>query len=156
MLRSSAYRRLLLPGLLLFAGSGTQVQAQLSIPTPSVSVDAFRRVALTGKYYSEGAGVGDFNHDGKVDVVSGPFWYEGPAFTQRHTIYTPVKYMIGSYANQFHVFGLDLNGDTCDDILTIGFPGTRANWYENPKRAATSWTRHLVGNKVGTTILLQR
>ena len=34
--------------------------------------------------------IADVNHDGKMDVVSGPFWYEGPAFTKRHE-YRPAK-----------------------------------------------------------------
>ena len=31
--------------------------------------------------------IGDFNHDGKMDVVSGAYWYEGPDFKKRHEIY---------------------------------------------------------------------
>ena len=48
----------------------------------------FKKIVLTDQFFSEGANVGDFNHDGKMDVVAGPFWYEGPDFTKRH-IYWP-------------------------------------------------------------------
>src|SRR2546430_343105 len=47
----------------------------------------FRKVKLTDQFWAEGANFGDFNHDGKMDVVAGPFWYEGPDFKQRHEFY---------------------------------------------------------------------
>ena len=34
--------------------------------------------------FAKGATFGDFNHDGAMDVVSGPYWYAGPKFTERH------------------------------------------------------------------------
>src|SRR5215831_20203845 len=47
----------------------------------------FKKVQLTDQFWAEGANIGDFNHDGKMDVVSGPWWYEAPEFTTRHQIY---------------------------------------------------------------------
>ena len=47
----------------------------------------FKKIVLTDQFFSEGANVGDFNHDGKMDVVAGPFWYEGPDFTKRHVFW---------------------------------------------------------------------
>ena len=38
-------------------------------------------------YYGWGAGIGDFNRDGTLDVVSGPYYYLGPTYTTRHEIY---------------------------------------------------------------------
>ncbi|MGA2751551.1 MAG: FG-GAP repeat protein [Verrucomicrobiota bacterium] len=38
-------------------------------------VPTFRKIQLTDKFWSEGASYGDFNRDGKMDIVSGPFWY---------------------------------------------------------------------------------
>ena len=45
-----------------------------------------QKVRLSDKFYAEGAYYGDFNRDGKLDVVAGPFWYEGPDFQKRHEI----------------------------------------------------------------------
>src|SRR5437867_12642240 len=59
----------------------------LSIPCLGLAKDSahtFKKVQLTDQFWSEGANIGDFNHDGKMDVVSGPFWYEGPDFKVRH------------------------------------------------------------------------
>src|SRR2546425_11105396 len=47
----------------------------------------FKKTRLSDKFWCEGAGFGDFNHDGKPDVVSGPYWYEGPDFKKRHEYY---------------------------------------------------------------------
>src|SRR4051794_25205619 len=44
----------------------------------------FKKIQLTDKFWAEGANFGDFNHDGVMDVASGPFWYEGPEFKKRH------------------------------------------------------------------------
>ena len=38
----------------------------------------FKKTTLDDKFRSEGVGVGDFNKDGKKDVVVGDFWYEAP------------------------------------------------------------------------------
>src|SRR5208282_4462373 len=48
---------------------------------------AFRKIQITDKFWSEGADFADFNHDGQMDIVSGPFWYEGPDFKIRHEYY---------------------------------------------------------------------
>src|SRR3982750_1540831 len=58
-----------------------------STATPALAKDlihSFNKVQLTDQFWAEGAHFGDFNHDKKMDVVSGPFWYEGPDFTRRH------------------------------------------------------------------------
>src|ERR1043166_1633638 len=50
------------------------------------AVHTFKKVVLTDQFWAEGADIGDFNHDGQMDVVSGPFWYEGPEFKKKHEI----------------------------------------------------------------------
>src|SRR5437867_490438 len=44
----------------------------------------FQKIQLTDQFWAEGANSADFNNDGKNDIVSGPFWYEGPDFKKRH------------------------------------------------------------------------
>src|ERR1051325_9209886 len=53
---------------------------------------SFQKLVLTDKYYCDGITAGDINRDGKMDVVAGPFWYEGPSFTTRHEFYPPVEF----------------------------------------------------------------
>ena len=56
----------------------------LSFSAETYVLHSFKKLPLTDKFWSEGAHFGDFNRDGKMDVVSGPFWYQGPDFTDRH------------------------------------------------------------------------
>ncbi len=48
---------------------------------PQKTLERFETKQLTDVYYSEGAGAGDFDNDGDMDVVYGPYWFEGPEFT---------------------------------------------------------------------------
>ena len=51
----------------------------------------FEKITLNKEFWAEGADVGDINNDGAMDVVSGPYWYEGPEYTKRHKIYSDSK-----------------------------------------------------------------
>src|SRR5579864_2963441 len=106
----------------------------------------WKKIVLSDTFYGEGANFGDFNHDGKMDVVSGPYWYEGPDFNpeKRHE-FMPVKaFDPHEYSKNFFAFIHDFNGDGWDDILIVGFPGEDASWYENPKGKEGHWVRHQV------------
>src|SRR5688572_14675296 len=50
----------------------------------------FEKLVLTDQYYCDDVTVGDINRDGKVDVVAGPFWFQGPDFKAKHEFY-PAK-----------------------------------------------------------------
>src|SRR5438552_378546 len=60
------------------------LSATLIASAANNTLHTFKKIQLTDKFWSEGATFGDFNHDGKMDVVSGPYWYEGPDFNKRH------------------------------------------------------------------------
>jgi hypothetical protein len=71
----------------------------------------FKRQQLTDVYFSEGAGAGDLNRDGHVDVVYGPYWFEGPGFTIKHELYPPKPQPREGYADNFFSWVYDFNGD---------------------------------------------
>jgi hypothetical protein len=127
------------------AGS-TDGSAAAAVPPSPVK---WTKTVLSTEFFSEGATAGDFNHDGKMDVASGGFWYEGPDFKARHAFSTDTKpYDPYKYSKNFLAYTYDFNGDGWDDILVYGFPGEDASWYENPKAAAGAgdqpWARHKV------------
>ena len=124
----------------------------------------FQRTQLSDKFWCEGATFGDLNRDGKGDIVSGPFWYEGPDYQKRHEYYPPkatfkLKQADGTekvidgfegalgkenrYSDNFFAFTYDFNKDGWNDILIIGFPGEATVWYENPKGAEGHWKKHI-------------
>jgi hypothetical protein len=104
----------------------------------------FRRVVLSTEFLCEGAAFGDFDRNGAIDVVAGPYWYEGPTFATAHEIYAPAPFDPRNYSNNFFAWVWDFDADGWDDVLFVGFPGADATWYRNPAGAAGSWARHQV------------
>lgn len=126
----------------------------------------FEKITLNREFWSEGADAGDFNKDGHLDIVSGPYWYEGPQFVRRHEIYpatktSEVKWSDNSkeiirgfvgglgnrneYADNFFSFVGDFDRDGWDDVMVAGFPGLETFWYQNPAdKKASHWNKHLV------------
>ena len=161
---SPKMKSLLRLSLPLFVLSAAFAQGQQPVPTGE-----FTKIQLTDQFWAEGAAMGDFNHDGKMDVVYGPYWWEGPDFKIRHT-YRPdsdkftLKKPDGTeteipgfkgalsgengYSNNFLTYTFDFNGDGWMDILVIGWPGKEAYWYENPKGGDGPWKQHLAWDVV--------
>lgn len=105
----------------------------------------FQRIQLSNKFYCEGAYAADLNNDGKMDVISGPYWYAGPKFTQRHAYREVKAFDIKDYSGNFLTFAGDFNGDQWIDILVVGYPGKEAFWFENPAdtKSKKDWKKHL-------------
>ncbi len=110
-------------------------------------IHSWKRIDLTDAFYAEGASFGDLNRDGSMDVIAGPFWYEGPGFTKAHEFYPAKPFDRNGYSDNFFVWVRDLSADGWNDVLIVGFPGKDASWYENPKGAERHWTRHVVFEK---------
>lgn len=126
---------------------------------------AFKKLQLNDQFWCEGANFGDLNNDGVNDLISGPWWYEGPDFKKRHEFYlakanfqlklgplTSITIpgfegalgVANRYSDNFFVWAIDFNGDGWKDILVIGFPGQDTSWFENPKGREGHWVRHQV------------
>jgi len=133
-------------------GVQDQVAPRLS-SAPAVSRlpdrDPFRKQRVADLFFAEGAAVGDFNRDGESDIVAGPFWFEGPEFTQRHAYREPRSFTPIEYSDAFLKFVDDLDGDGWVDILVVPFPGRECYWYANPQGGPGMWTAHLVHATVG-------
>jgi len=123
------------------------VRAEPDSASSACQSHAFKKLQLTKEFWSEGVAFADINRDGHNDVVSGPYWYEGPDFKRRHEFRPALKAKFlnvtidpkdgrlpdhAQWSDSFHVFVYDFNGDGWPDILSIGLEGTEAVWYENP------------------------
>lgn len=153
---------------MVFAASGTLfvgvVSLLLAAPDKGAPVlRSFQRIAVSDQFWCEGANAGDFNKDGKLDIVAGPWWWEGPEFKVRHEIYAPQQSfplklgeftsvqvpgyegglgVANAYSDNFFAYPQDFNADGWQDVLVIGFPGKMTAWFENPKNSTDKWTRH--------------
>jgi hypothetical protein len=149
------------------------VSAAFATRAQDYTLHTFKKIQLSDQFWSEGANIGDFNRDGKMDVVSGPSWWEGPDFKKRHE-YSPTESRTSpggkapfdlklgpmtkvtvpgfhgglgkenAYSDNFFAFTCDFNKDGWDDILILGFPGEDSSWYENPQGKDGHWVRHKV------------
>lgn len=128
------------------------------------TIHTFERIELTPQFWAEGAYIGDFNHDGKMDVTYGPYWFAGPDFTAKHE-YRPATATFkhkkadgteenipgyegglgnkNAYSDDFFSWTADFNGDGWMDILVVGMPGENGYWFENPQGKEGHWTRHV-------------
>lgn len=96
---------------------------------------------------NEGCSVADFNHDGKLDVSAGEYWYPGPDFKEKKKLrdlaVQPPDYLTN---NAEHAW--DVNGDGWMDIVSGSFMQSEIAWYENPKAEALAkgepWKRHVL------------
>jgi hypothetical protein len=128
-------------------------------------IHTFKRIQLSDQFWCEGANFGDLNNDGVNDIISGPWWWEGPDYQKRHEIYAPkttFQLKLGpmttvtvpgfegglgtqnTYSDNFFVWVYDFNKDGWSDILVVGFPGQSTGWFENPKGKDIHWTRHQI------------
>ena len=114
---------------------------------PEVVSDHFRMQRLSDFYYSWGAGAADMNHDGVMDIVSGPHIYYGPDYTVHREIYAALtSNPSDTYTtDDWMQFVADFTGDGWADALNCSFstnPGCYL--YVNPKGESRRWDKYLV------------
>jgi len=121
---------------------GTSDLAVKMLPTERVSSN-FRMQQLTEFYYSWGAAVGDFNHDGVNDIAAGPHYYFGPDYTKSREIYLSQTVNPSTeYPNDcMQNFAYDFTGDGWTDVACMGAIGQAFHLYVNPKNEARRWDK---------------
>ncbi len=157
-------------GVILAGTVRLQAEVPAAPPAAERTLHTFKKLQLSDKFWAEGIAVADVNRDGRMDVISGPYWYEGPDFKRRHPIYAANHSFVRKredgttdtvegydgatgWSDDFHTYAWDINGDGWPDILTVGFPGKEAVWYENPGKEGLAsdrpWKRHAAFDAVG-------
>ncbi len=127
-------KRILTLGVLAILG------APAMAAEPAIS---WKKTVVDGAFRSEGVATADVNRDGRLDILIGDSWYEAPTWKKRD-IRPPGNLGDGlhSYSECMTCWADDVNKDGWADQIVIGFPGTAAAWYENPKGKEGHWTRH--------------
>ncbi len=99
-----------------------------------------------GTYRGEACGVGDFNNDGKMDIVALPYLYLAPEFkpVEICTISGEVDDAGKGYRDDFMNAPIDVDGDGWLDVATCTWFAKKAEWLKNPGPAGGPWERHLI------------
>ena len=82
----------------------------------------FERIQLSDAFFGEGASFADLDRDGHGDVISGPYWYAGPDFTEKRAIYAAHAFDPKGYSDNFFCHPRDFDEDGWIDVLFVGFP----------------------------------
>ena len=121
-------------------------------PKESVSKN-FTMQRINDFYYGWCAAAADINHDGIPDVISGPFYYLGPDFTERHEFTIARTYNPSNHFSQAMVnFAYDFTGDGWPDILLVD--QRPIYLYVNPRGESRRWDRFNVVPNASTEIEL--
>ena len=98
----------------------------------------YQMLRLTPFYYSFSSGAADFDRDGNLDIVSGPFIFLGPDFTKAREFYMALTTNPStSFSSNWLEFAGDYTGDGWPDVLLASTSGTRL--YVNPKGEPRRW-----------------
>lgn len=103
---------------------------------------SFKKTEIERVFRSEGAAVGDFNKDGKLDISAGSVWFAAPDWKKHDVLDKAKEFNPAGYSDTFCNFADDVNGDGWTDLLVVDFPGKSTWWFENPKGAEGPWKRH--------------
>jgi hypothetical protein len=101
---------------------------------PDKTSPNFRKQALTNFFYSFSVAAADFNHDGVMDIVSGPFIYYGPDYTKSEEIYPAETFSQASAfpGDAWIQSAADFNGDGWPDIISTNYGSLGVTLYVNP------------------------
>ncbi len=150
------FNRRLTPGFVAF----TVLSVTL---LPSFCITAEKPIKFVthrlGSFRSEACGLGDFNNDGRIDIVAGPYWYEAPSWKPHQ--YRSLKGKVDEkgrthavdengkgYWDDFMNLPLDVNGDGFLDVVTCSWFSRQIDWYRNTGPAGGQWPL-ILGEKNG-------
>jgi hypothetical protein len=99
-----------------------------------------------GSFRSESCCVADFNNDGKLDIVAGPYLYLAPDWKPQK-----IRELDGSvnnegkgYYDDFTNIAIDVDGDGLLDIISCSWFKKRATWYRNTGKAGGLWPESVI------------
>jgi hypothetical protein len=120
----------------------------------------FRKQQLSDFYYSHSSAAADFNHDGVLDIVSGPYIYYGPDYTKTREIYLAETVNPSTkFANDAWMqFAADFTGDGWPDVITVSYGAQNGGvfLYVNPKGEERRWEKFKVVSNVQSEIAVLR
>lgn len=116
--------------------------AQLGLCTDALP---FRAHPISSESEFTAAGALDVNADGRLDIVSGGWWYEAPAWT-RHKLRDVER--IGTRFDDYSNLEIDVDGDGDLDLVSVNYRSKSLYWVQNPGATAAksdqAWERIVI------------
>lgn len=99
-----------------------------------------------GNFRSEACGVGDFNNDGKLDIIAGPYLYLAPDWkkVQVRTLGGEVDEQGKGYMYDFMNLPLDCDGDGRLDVVSCSWHEKRSVWFRNTGPGGPQWPETVI------------
>jgi len=98
--------------------------------------DGFKLHVINADSRYEAAGILDVNRDGKLDILSGGFWYEAPDW-KKHFV-REIKEE-GNYFYDFANLPMDVDGDGWTDTVGAAWHNKMVYWVRNPGKTDEPW-----------------
>src|SRR5450631_2927170 len=147
----------------LYVGGSGEVRFKdlgLKVRLPDKTSSNFRKQQLSDFYYSWSSGAADFNHDGVLDIVSGPYIYYGPDYAKSREMYLAesVNPSTKFASDAWMDFPADFTGDGWADVVTVSYGAGNGGvfLYVNPKGEERRWEKFKVVAEVQSEIAVMR
>ncbi len=114
--------------------------ASQQVPTDPSGLQ-FRLHTINADSKFSACAVMDVDKDGKLDVVSGGFWYEAPSWKQHFV--REVEVINGKPDGYSHL-ELDVDEDGWTDLVHVNFRSKSIYWLKHPGSSLGEWSKHMV------------
>jgi hypothetical protein len=102
------------------------------VQLPSRPPDISFRIHAVDNGASETTAVADVNRDGRLDIISGEYWYQAPDWTKHR--FRELGFS-NQYVDNFSDLIVDVDADGYPDVVSVSWFAKRVAWWRNPGKS---------------------